>query len=152
MTNHHSRLFSQRVRNNPVNLLADISASGIEENVTAKALDGGSTDPPTVLVERAQGRLYPFPIERTFRIGVSTVFRIYLRLSDATTFAKSFGAFSLESQELVVDLATPYLDVRGQRNVVIPNESIKRIAIVWKGHVYCVGECAPNLLCTATKS
>src|SRR5262249_40940418 len=141
-----------RVRNNPVNLLANISASGIEENVTAEALDGGSTNPPTVLVERAQGRLYPFPIERTFRIGISTVFRIYLCVSDATAFAKSFGALALESQELVVDFATPYRDLRGQRNVVIPNESIKRIAIIWKGHVYCVRERAPNLLCAATKS
>src|SRR5512136_2768494 len=98
MTNHHGWLFSQRVRNNPVNLLANISASGIEENVTAKALDGGATDPPTVLVKRTQDRLYPFPVERTLRIGISTIFRIYLRVSDATAFAKSFGTFSLENQ------------------------------------------------------
>ena len=61
MTNHHGWLLSQRVRNNLVNLLADICASGVEENVAAKALNGGATDPSTVLVKRTQDRLYPFP-------------------------------------------------------------------------------------------
>jgi hypothetical protein len=114
MTNHHGWLLSQRVRNNLVNLLANICASGVEENVAAKALNGGATDPSTVLVKRTQDRLYPFPVERTLRVGISTIFRIYLRVSYATAFAKSFGTFSLENQELVVDLVTPCLDVRGQ--------------------------------------
>jgi hypothetical protein len=152
MTNHHGWLFGQRVCDNSVNLLANFSPSGIEENVTAKALDGSATDPSAVLVKRAQDRLYPFPIERTLRFGISAIFRIYLRVSDATAFAKSFGTFSLENQELVVDLAAPSLDVRGQRNAVIPNEPIKRIAIIWKGYVYCVRERAPKLLRGATKS
>src|SRR6476661_9034805 len=152
MTDHHGWLLSQRVRNNPVNLLAYICAGGIEENVAAKALQGGATDPSTVLVKRTQDRLHPLPIERTFRIGVSAIFRIHLRVSDATAFAKSFGTFSLKNQELVLDLATPCLHVQGQWNAVLPNESIKRIAIIWKGHIYCVRECAPKLLRTATKS
>jgi hypothetical protein len=143
MTNHHGWLLSQRVRDNPVNLLANISPSGIEENVTAKALDGGATDPSTVLVKRAQDRLYPFPIERTLWFGISTIFRIYLRVSDATTFAKSFDTFSLENQELVVNLAAPCLEVRGQRNVVIPNgiyqayrHNMERLRLL------CQGACA----------
>src|SRR6476620_4763264 len=152
MTNHHGWLLSQRVSNDLVNLLANICASGIEENVTAKALDGSATDPPTVLVERTQDRLYPFPVERTLRIGISTVFRIYLRVGDTTAFAKSFRTFSLKNQELVVDFAAPCLEVRGQRNVVIPNVSIECVAVIWKGKVYCVRERAPKFLHAATKS
>ena len=70
MTNHYGWLLGQRVCNNLVNLLANISASGIEENVSAKAFYGGATDPPTVFVERTQDRLYPFLIERTFRLRI----------------------------------------------------------------------------------
>src|SRR6516165_12275038 len=97
MTNHHGWLLGQRVRNNLIDLLANVSASGIEENVSAKALYSGATYSPAVLVKGTQDRLYPFPIERTFRLGISSVFRIDLRVSNATTFPKSFGTFSLKN-------------------------------------------------------
>src|SRR4029077_14703522 len=100
MTDHHGWLLGQRARDNLVNLLANISASGVKEYITAKVLEGCATDPPAVPVRRTQDRLYPFPIERTFRLGISTIFRVHLRVGDATAFAKSFGTFSLENQEL----------------------------------------------------
>src|ERR1700682_1347073 len=117
MANHNSWFFCQRACNDTVNFLSNAGSRRVKKHIARKPLQCDATHSSTVLVQRAQNRLNPLPIERAFWLGVNAILKVDLLVGDAAGSPHGFGNLGLKNEKFVIDVATLSLNVRGQRYV-----------------------------------
>src|SRR5947207_8901086 len=86
-----------------------------------------------MLVERAQNRLYPLPVEGPALFGIAAVLGIDLSIGDARLLAQRFGELRLECQKAVIHL-TAGVNFRSERNAGCLFKVAQLVAIKGEGH------------------
>ena len=144
MAHDHRRLLSQFTGNDLVDFIAHSSAGGVQEDVASEYLERLLIHAGSVLVDRAQDRLHPLPVQRTPRSRVGTILGIDLGIGDSGALPHGLGELGLKNQKFVVERSSPRLHVRGQGNAELLGVFVENVPVEGERHVDVRGHRLPK--------